>query len=299
LLAFAAHHRFEPRPVAPARGNEKGRVERAIRYVREAFFAARRFADVDDLNAQAAAWCEGEACDRPCPEDTTISVRSAFVQEQPLLLPLPGDGFPIHERVEVTIGKTPYARFDLNDYSVPPGYVRRQLTVLADTERVRIAAGATIVAEHRRSYDRAQQIEDPAHIQALVQFKRAARQHRATDQLARAVPATEQLLVAAAARGYNLGSITAALGRLLSRYTPAELQVAVLDALERDVPHPNAVRLALEQRRALRGEPPPTPVSLPEHLRTRDVIVQPHALDTYDQLMQPTDDAEPKPDQPA
>jgi hypothetical protein len=226
-------------------------------------------------------------------------VRAAFAREQPLLLALPEDRFPSLERLEVTIGKTPYARFDLNDYSVPPAYVRRPLSVLADTERVRIAQGATIVAEHRRSYDRGQQIEDPAHIQALVQFKRAARQHRATDQLARAVPATQQLLVAAAARGYNLGSISAALGRLLSRYTPAELQVAVLEALAREVPHPNAVQLALEQRRELRGELPPTPVSLPEHLRARDVIVQPHALGTYDQLMEPTDEDEPKPDQPA
>src|SRR3954449_2134387 len=53
LLAFAGQYRFEPRPVAPARGNEKGRVERAIGYVRDAFFAARRYADLDDLNAQA------------------------------------------------------------------------------------------------------------------------------------------------------------------------------------------------------------------------------------------------------
>ena len=35
LLALASHYRFEPRPVAVARGNEKGRVERAIRYVRD------------------------------------------------------------------------------------------------------------------------------------------------------------------------------------------------------------------------------------------------------------------------
>jgi len=294
LLALAAHHRFEPRPVAVARGNEKGRVERAIRYVRDAFFAARRFTDIDDLNAQALTWCEGQACDRPCPEDTTMSVRAAFAREQPLLLPLPADLFPIAERVEVTISKTPYARFDLNDYSVPPTHVRRALTVLADTERVRIAEGATIVAEHRRSYDRGAQIEDPVHLQTLVQFKRSARQHRATDALTRAVPAAQQLLVAAAAHGYNLGSITAALGRLLPRYTPAEMQVAVLDALERGVPHPNAVRLALEHRRELRGQPPPTPVTLPEHLRARDVLVQPHALGTYDQLTERSDDPDPE-----
>ena len=59
LLELAAHYRFQPRPVAVARGNEKGRIERAIRFARDAFFAARSFRDVDDLNAQAAAWCAG------------------------------------------------------------------------------------------------------------------------------------------------------------------------------------------------------------------------------------------------
>jgi transposase len=53
LLAFAGHYRYEPRPVPVARGNEKGRVERAIGYVRGAFFAARSFKDIDDLNAQS------------------------------------------------------------------------------------------------------------------------------------------------------------------------------------------------------------------------------------------------------
>ncbi len=49
LLGFAGHYRFEPRPVAVARRNEKGRVERAIRYVRDGFFAARSFEDLDDI----------------------------------------------------------------------------------------------------------------------------------------------------------------------------------------------------------------------------------------------------------
>ena len=50
LLELTAHYRFAPRPVAPYRGNEKGVVERTIRFVRERFFAARRFTDIDDLN---------------------------------------------------------------------------------------------------------------------------------------------------------------------------------------------------------------------------------------------------------
>jgi len=36
-------------------------VERAIRFVCERFFAARRFVDLADLNAHALSWCTGEA----------------------------------------------------------------------------------------------------------------------------------------------------------------------------------------------------------------------------------------------
>ena len=67
------HYRFEARPVAVARGNEKGRVERAIRYIRDNFFAARQWADIDDLNAQADDWCQGVSSDRRCPEDSELS----------------------------------------------------------------------------------------------------------------------------------------------------------------------------------------------------------------------------------
>ena len=67
LLDLAAHYHFEPRPVAVARGNEKGRVERAIRFIRDSFFAAREFADLADLNTQAEHWCGGVAAERRCP----------------------------------------------------------------------------------------------------------------------------------------------------------------------------------------------------------------------------------------
>ena len=43
LLELAGHYHFAPQPCAVARGNEKGRVERMIQYLRHAFFAARRF----------------------------------------------------------------------------------------------------------------------------------------------------------------------------------------------------------------------------------------------------------------
>lgn len=284
LLSLAAHYHFEPRPCAVARGNEKGRVERAIRFIRDSFFAARTFADLADLNAQADAWCAGLAADRRCPEDPALTVREAFLNEQRQLLVLPENPYPAIERTLVKAGKTPYVRFDLNDYSIPHTHVGRTLEVLAEPDRVRIIEGAQVLADHPRSYDKGAQIEDPAHITALVTEKRAAHQHRAIDRLTHTVPAAREFLIAAASRGEILGAVTAQLMRLLDHYGAGELDVAMREALARGVAHPNAVRLALERRRHERGEPPPVAVVLPEHVRARDIVVTPHALESYDQL---------------
>lgn len=268
-------------------GNEKGRVERAIRYVRDNFYAARTYTDLDDLNVQAAHWCSGQASDRPCPEDGKISVRQAFIEEQPRLMKLPENPYPSEEQVTIKAGKTPYVRFDLNDYSVPHTHVQRLLTVRADRLRVRIldgGAGGALLADHPRSYDRHAQIEDQTHISTLVAHKSRARQHRGMDRLTQAAPAARDLLIGAAARNGNLGTITATLLRLLDRYGAAELQVAIGTALRSGVPHPNAVSLALERQREARHTAPPVATGLSAQAQQKDRPIQPHRLDTYDQL---------------
>ena len=284
MLAFAAHNRFEPRPVAVARGNEKGRVERSIQYIRSAFFAAREFKGLDDLNAQALRWCDCEARARRWPQDDRLTVQQAFEQEQASLMALPESDWDLGERLAVKVGKTPYVRFDLNDYSIPHTHVQRTLSVVADPQRVRVLDAELVLATHQRSYDRGVQIEQETHLQALIDRKRGARQHRATDRLAHAAPAVPQLLRAAAAKGHNLGSITAALSRLLDRYGAAPLQAAIIEALARDVPHPNAVRLGLERAREQRQQLPPVASELSERARSMDATVRHHELDTYDVL---------------
>lgn len=283
LLALSGHYLYEPRPVAVARGNEKGRVERAIQYIRHAFFAARTFTDIDDLNAQADAWCLGQASDRPCPGERSTTVRMAFAHEQPLLRALPAEPYLSDEVVPVAVGKTPYIRFDLNDYSVPHDLVQRQLVVRATTLTVRILNGADVVAEHDRTFDRGQQIEEPSHIQSLVDHKRQARLHRSQDRLVHAVPQVSELLVRLGHQaGANLGSAVAAFTRLLDSYGATELQAAVAQVLLSPSPHPGAVRQILEKRRHKRGLAQPVTMVLPE--RIQGVTVRPHALANYDSL---------------
>lgn len=292
-LAFAAHHRFEARPVAVARGNEKGRVERSIRYIRDNFFAARTYTDIEDLNRQAKLWCDGPAANRAWPEGAHQTVQQAFLQEREILMALPEHDYALSERVQVQVAKTPYVRFDLNDYSVPHTHVRRTLTVEATQTRVRVLDGQTVLCEHERSYDRAKQIEVKAHVEDLVEYKRGAREHRATDTLIHSVPEIAQLLKSAAAKGHNLGSITHALSQLLERYGAAPMRAAVAEALARDVPHPNAVRLALERGREARNQSVPVVPKLSERARALDVTVLPHELGGYDELIPVNADAEP------
>lgn len=306
LLELSAWYRFAPRPVAVARGNEKGRVERAIRFVRERFFAARRFADLEDLNAQALAWCAGEAAERPCPEDRSRTVRECFEAERAHLLALPDEPFPAAERVIVRAHKTPYIRFDLNDYSVPHTHVRRTLEVLATVETVRVLDGSTVIATHPRSYDRGAQIEEPDHIKALEATKRAGRAHRATDRLHYAAPSAGRLLQLAAVRGVHLGSLTRGLTELLDTHGAAALEAAIAAALAEDAVHLPAVRHFIDLQRAQRGASPPIPVTLPDDPRVRDLAVRPHDLAEYEKLAQessdersdPSPDPEPEPAKP-
>jgi len=290
LLELAAWYRFQPRPVAVARGNEKGRVERAIRFVRERFFAARHFADLADLNTQALAWCKGEAAERPCPEDRDRSVRACFEEEQPRLLALPSEPFPCEERVIVRAAKTPYVRFDLNDYSIPHTHVRRTLEVLASVEIVRIVEGATVLAVHPRSFDRRQQIEQASHIQALLDHKRAGRAHRAIDRLHHAAPSAAQFFALAAARGVHLAVLTRGLVELMQAHGATALESALVAALREDAAHLGAARHFIDLQRARRGQPPPIPVALPDDPRVRDITVRPHPLTDYEQLTRETCD---------
>ncbi len=188
LLELADHYGFDPRPVAPYRGNEKGRVERAIRFVRTSFFPLRQTWSLEALNRDALTWCRDRSAQRRWPQDRRRSVEQAYLEERSHLLPLPAEPFLCHERVIAKVRRSPYARFDANRYSVPPDRIQRPLTVLADLERVRIFDRQELVAEHARSWDKQQVIEDDEHLEALWRSKQRARVHQGQDRLLRAVP---------------------------------------------------------------------------------------------------------------
>lgn len=286
MLELCAHYHFAARPCRPARGNEKGRVERVIQYVRHSFFAARAFSGLEEFNRQARRWRDEIAHQRPWPGDDSRTVREAWAQEQPRLLALPVHPFETDLVKPVRSDKTIYVRFDQNDYSIPPSAVGKQLTLVANPSVVRLLDSSREIARHRRSYDRHLRIDDPAHIGALLEQKRKALGATAAGRLEQAVPSIGEYLDAAFERGESAASQTKQLLRLLDDYGAAELESALREAIERHTPRAASVAFILSRRRRW-GSGKLRPVDLSRHPHLADLSVPTHQLEIYDEL---TDD---------
>jgi hypothetical protein len=166
--------------------------------------------------------------------------------------------------------------------------------LIATPTTVRLIVGTDEeIAQHPRSYDTAQTIEQEDHIAGLVAATRHVNPSSARDRLRLAVPAIATLLERLAARGEALRGHTARLLALLDDYGRQELAAAVAQALERDALGAGAIAHILETRRRQRGHKPPMPLALPDRPGVRDLDLTPHSLESYDDLTRSDpDDAE-------
>jgi transposase len=288
LLELCAHYHFVARPCQVRAGNQKGRVERAIRYVRDSFWAGRAFTTLTECNRQALLWRDQVAHQRAWPGDDSRIVAQVFAEEQSRLLPPPLHPFSTDLIVPVRSAKTIYVRFDLNDYSIPPEAVGRPLTLVATDTLVRILDGSAEIARHHRSYDRHQEVLEPAHQEILLKAKRKAFDATPGGRLAQAVPESKILLDLAFSQGESAGSQTAQLLKLLDLYGAAALRNAIREALERNTPRASSVAFLL--RRKLRSTATRLAVDLSRHPEAQSIDVKPHDLETYDELARNRDD---------
>jgi len=285
LLELSAHYHFAPQPCQVRAGNQKGRVERAIRYVRDSFWAGRTFTTLAECNRQALAWRDQVAHQRRWPGEDDRTVEQVFTEEQPRLLPPPLHPFSTDRIETVRSHKTIYVRFDLNDYSIPPEAVGRPLTLAASDTLVRILDGAVEIARHQRTYDRHQPVLDPAHKEAVLKLKRKAFHATPAGRLEQAVPESQTLLDLAFTQGESAGRQTAQLLKLLDQYGPAALRRAIVEALERNTPRASSVAFLLRRK----PRPVRLALDLSHHPEAQAVEVRPHDLEIYDDLARTQD----------
>jgi transposase len=147
LLSLAAHYGFVPRACRPYRAKTKGKVERPFRYVREDFFLARSFRNLEDLNAQFSQWLD-QVANRRLHGTTGRIVIEHFADERPSLKPLPVGPFNAVLRLERRISHEGMISIGGNLYSVPDGTRRRPVEVQVTAAEVQILEDGRLIAAH-------------------------------------------------------------------------------------------------------------------------------------------------------
>jgi len=292
FLAFAGHWLFEPVATPVRYPQAKGCVENTIRYVRHSFFYGRQFRDLDDLRAQAAAWCADVANVRVHATTRERPVER-LVLELPRLHAAPQRPYDT-DRLEVAVvGKHARVQLDTNTYSVSPDLVGQTVHVRADDKAVRVVFDGQVVAEHERCWDRRRAIEAPEHIAALVDRRPGAKGPKRRDRIAALCPEARAYLQQVARRRISLDSEVRKLERLVLAYGEEEIAAAIGKALAARTFGSRYVRALADQARFARGlGEPPEPV-VTGNTAADNLTVTPHALEIYDAVLE----TPPKPQQ--
>ena len=280
LLELCGALRVQPRLCAVRRPQHKGRVERAIRYLRDRFLAGRVITGVAEGNRALAQFIADIGHARPHPALAPRTVGDVLAEEKPRLLALPG-AMPATDLVApASVDSQAFVRFDANRYSVPTKFAHRTVTLAADGERVRLLDGDVELARHVRSFGRRRVIELPAHRAELIKERRAARDLKGRDRLQHVAPDFHVLVERWAERGHNLAIQVSRAIKLLDLYGDELFALAITEVAARGLRDLGALAVACDRLRRERNRPLPVDIELPEHVVDRDVV--PHDLDNYD-----------------
>jgi transposase len=137
LESFCAHYGTALLPCRPYHPQHKGKIERAIGYVKDNALKGRTFQSLAQLNEFLAHW-ERTVADQRIHGTVRQQVASLFAQEQKALLPLPPDLFPCFSEAQRTVHGDSYVEVDRAYYAAPTEYLRRTLWARWDNRSVRL-----------------------------------------------------------------------------------------------------------------------------------------------------------------
>lgn len=165
LVALLNHYGVVPRACRPYRAKTKGKIERPYRYIRQDFFLARAFRNLDDLNAQFDTW-RTEVANPRVHATTRRVVEDAFAEELPHLKPSPAISYEAVLTIERRVSKDGMVSVGGNLYSVPDTARKRLLEVQHHATEVRIFEDGTLIARHPVLEGKGLRRVDPAHRKA-------------------------------------------------------------------------------------------------------------------------------------
>lgn len=171
FLHYAGSRGFAVVACNPGRGNEKGRVERPIGFIRDRFWPGRRFIDMLDLNVQATTWRDDFANNRVHEITGKVPALVFEHEEQRALKPVPPMVIDTDDIQSTGVTKSYRVSFDRNRYSVPSRLVGQSVLVRGNDDQVAIFLGPKQVALHRRSWGIGEDIRHESHDDGVLARK--------------------------------------------------------------------------------------------------------------------------------
>lgn len=277
FLAFAREYGFLPRACHVAAAWEKGKVERAIGYVRQNFWPLRSFADLADVNLQAHRWLQ-EVANQRRHRETGQKPDERFQPEA--LRPLPALTPDYRDTADALVHKDLRLSFDGNRYCVPPRYVGRQLTVKADASSVTIYDQHQEIASYARSWQRGQTFGAERFQKELFAQRAAAERSAAQQRLVTLLgPASEHYLRRLADTDRSLARQVRELLALVREYGPQAVAEAVEKAHAAGAFGADYIANILRQQQVRREVQPPLRFQNPA---LNELATDPLSLAEYD-----------------
>ena len=263
---FAGHYGFTVKACNVRKANEKGIVENAVGYVKHNFLAGRPIGEFSSLNAAGVVWLDQTANVRIHGRTRQRPV-DLFVAEKAMLKALPPHPYDCALTGTVVVNSQFRVRVDANRYSAPVGYTGGKLLLKLYPERLCLYDGEKLVAEHLRSYDRGQDIENPEHAQPLLERKRKADEQHILKRFLAISPHAESYYRQLAERKFAWRLHMRKIVALTDVYGVEKVARAIEDALHYQAFASEYIANILEQRE--RRLPDPGPLTL---LRKQDQL---------------------------
>jgi len=226
-----SHYLFADRYGRPGKGNDKGKVENLVGFIRRNYLVPVPHAEsLEALNADLEAQCRRRLDDRLRRHSETIGER--LERDREALMPLPPAPYEACDRRPGRVSSLSLVRYKSNDYSVPVAYGHREVLIRGYVDEVVISCGADVIARHHRSYDSEDLIFDPLHYLPLIETKIGALDQAAPLagwNLPEAFATLRRLLEARMGKAGRHEYVQVL--RLLETFRLAEVEGAIRDAL--------------------------------------------------------------------
>jgi transposase len=253
-LDFADHYGFTIAPCNVGKGNEKGRVENGVGYVKKNFLAGLDIPDFSAVNPAVRQWLEAIANVRIHGE-TRKKPLELFQQEKPRLRPLSPHPYDIAHISQVRASSQFRLTIDTNRYSVPAEYAGTSLTLKAYPDRLCLYSGEKLIARHARSYDRHRDFEHPDHPRELLAQRKKAKDQKILARFLTLSPRAQDYYRELENRRMNPLHHLRQIVALSEIYTPDQVARAMEDAFTFQAFSSEYIANLLEQRTRIKSEP--------------------------------------------